>query len=393
MKRRQYLGRSGAVGGAVMTAGLAGCTGVDNGGGVAGDTDGTSVLNMAHVPTVALAPVFIAQERGYFEDRDLDVEFTIETSGATATSQVAAGEFDLMQGAIGNSTFNAINQDLPIKVVADNERGVAGLPMILRLWMNDSHYEEGVSLSDLPDGANIGINTWGAVVEYVLGRELQANDMTWDDIEVTTMPFPDMVGAFESDSLDAAIMPDPNGPVVEDAAGAQHVAYTTEVDPNIQVASILMGEHLLEDRPDEARGFLEGYVLGIRDFYDESPYDDEIVSYVSEYLDIPADIVSQVVPMFFNRNGRPNVDSIMSQQEFHDCRGNLDGEVLPEEEVVDLSALEAALDEVGHVDEADETPGPDTDLLAEWEDQAPGTFAEMGPNREPDGFPSSNICN
>lgn len=390
MNRRQYLQRSGVVGGAVLTTGLAGCVGDENG--VIGNGDDTSVLNMAHVPTVALAPVFIAQERGYFEERGLEVEFTIETSGATATSQVAAGEFDLMQGAIGNSTFNAINQGLPIKVVADNERGVAGLPMILRLWMNESHYEDGVSLSDLPDGASVGINTWGAVVEYVLGRELQANDMTWDDIEVTTMPFPDMVGAFESDSLDAAIMPDPNGPVVEDATGAQHVAYTTEVDPNIQVASILMGEDLLESRPDEARGFLEGYVLGIRDFYDDSPYDDEIVSYVSEYLDLPEDNIRQSVPMFFNRNGRPNVDSIMSQQDFHDCRDNLDGDILPEEEIVDLSALEAALDEVGRVDEEDETPDPDTDLLDEWEDQASETFAEMGSNREPEGFPSSEIC-
>src|SRR5581483_12439123 len=75
----------------------------------------TLKVGTQHVATDG--PMYIAQEKGYFKDQGLNVQFT-DVNGEEAISSVATGQLDISVGAIYAGLFNAIGRGLEIRLVA-----------------------------------------------------------------------------------------------------------------------------------------------------------------------------------------------------------------------------------------------------------------------------------
>ncbi|AUX08788.1 ABC transporter substrate-binding protein [Halalkaliarchaeum desulfuricum] len=376
--RRGFL----AFGGAAVATSLGGCLGD------VGET--TDTVAFGTLPIAAVAEVFIAKDRGFFADRNIEIETERIAGASQAVPQLASGDLDVASGSIGAGVFNSIAQDVPVRAVADQTQYWDDQPSGNRFWIRAELYEEGMSFSDLPEDPTVAINGEATAMDYLVGRLLQLNDMGWDDVTVTEMPFPDMISAMGSGEIDACTIPDPLGLQVAQETGAGQLLYGSQLAPRMQIATYFFGEPFMEDRPDVARRWLEAYLLGIREYYDLGGFpNEEVASIISEEIDVPVPAIQASIPSLVHKNGRMNVDSLMRQQEFHACRGYLD-ETVSADEVVDETLLDAALDEVGRLDESEATPSVGT--IHEWSETAPAPYAPVGEITVPEGFPGERIC-
>ena len=85
--------------------------------GGAGQEPVTLKVMTQHVVTdVAL---YIAQERGYFKEQDLNIQFQDISNGSDAVPFVSTGKLDVAVGSPGAGLFNAMARGINVKLVAD----------------------------------------------------------------------------------------------------------------------------------------------------------------------------------------------------------------------------------------------------------------------------------
>jgi ABC-type nitrate/sulfonate/bicarbonate transport system substrate-binding protein len=375
--RREFL----ALGGAAALSTVGGCLG-----GAVGS--GPDIVTFGTLPIAAVAEIFVADERGFFEERNIDLEIKRISSAPKATPQLAAGDLDAATGSIGASTFNSVAQDIPLHVVADQTQYWPGQPSANRIWVRDAMYSEGMSLSDVPDDFTIAVHGQGNVDSYIWGRLLQHNDMTWDDVEVTEILYPNMPAAMQEGGIDACSIPDPLGLQLARQTNAKQLLYGSQVAPEMQIGVYLFGGPFVEKRPDVARRWLEAYLLGVREYYEMGGFpDEEVAQIISDAIEIPVPAIRASVPSLPHKNGKVNVESIMNQQTYHACRGLVDEQV-EASAVVDETLLGAALDSVGRLDD----PTPSLETIREWGTAAPSNYAPVTDVRSVSSFPSATLC-
>jgi len=121
----------------------------------------------------AYGPFFIAQDRGYFAEQGLDVEFVNFNNTADSIPALLQGQLDVMSGLLTVNTLSAIAQGGNIKYVAD--RGYldpaicSGNAFVARKGLVDSG-----ELNDLSNLAGKKISTTkNTIAEYALDMLLQ----------------------------------------------------------------------------------------------------------------------------------------------------------------------------------------------------------------------------
>ena len=380
--RRDVLAATGTT----ALASLAGCSGV-----IGGSTD---TVTFGSLPLATVAPVLIAEEKGFFADRNIELERERIGGVPLATPKLASGDLDVAAGSIGASVFNSIAQDVPIRIVADFAKHYPKMPSAARLWAREGIYSEDATFDDLVatnDGTlTVAHNAKGGSLDYILGRILDISNAGWEDVTVKEIQFSDMIPAMLSNEIDAAIAPDPLGLALASNANAGHVVYASAVLPRFQMAGYFYGGPFMENRSDVAVRWLEALILGIREYYEMGSYpNDEVASLVNEAFDINKQAIKSSVPALPHKNGAVNVDSLARQQEYHSCRGNVE-ETVSRDKFHDVELRTKALDAVGKLEPDEAEPSPD--LLEEWGKAAPRPYHPIGESYPLSNFPNDSVC-
>ena len=380
--RRRFL----ATAGSAALVGVAGCSG----GGTNGESGGTDQVAFGTLPIAAVAEVFVADEMGYFEDRNIELDIQRIQDFGTAVPSLASGDLDVATGSITGGIANAINGGQPIQVIADQTQYWSNQPAANRFWVRDELYSEGMSVTDLPDSFTYAVNSQGGSLDYLLGRLLQRVGLDLDDVTIQQMPFRQMVQSMAEGDIDVCSIPDPIGLQMRSEAGAGQLIYGSQLAPEMQIGVYLAGSQFTEDRSDVARRWLEAYLLGLRDYYEMGGYqDEEVAGIISDAIDVPAGAIRSSVPSLPHKNGRVNADSLMNMQEYYVCRGFAD-ETVAASELITEQPLEAALEEVGELDSAEAEPSVET--ITEWRGNAPNPWPPVGEMIPPEDFPDPSLC-
>lgn len=380
--RREAL----AAGGTTALLSLAGCSGVLG--------SGTDTVTFGTLPLATSAPVLIAEKKGYFEDRNIEVKRKRIGGVPLATPKLASGDIDVAAGSIGASVFNSIAQDVPIKVVADYSKHFAGAPSADRVWARNEIFSAGDGFADLVDAVDgrltVAHNAVGGSLDYVLGRVLDVSGVAWEDVKVKELQFSDMVPAMMSKEIDVAIAPDPLGLALQGKAKAKHVVYGSAVLPHLQIGAHFFGGPFIEERSDVAVRWLEGLILGIRKYYEMGSYpDDRVASLVHDAFGIDTTAIRSSIPALPNKNGAVNVESLLRQQDYHYCRGYVEQRV-DRDAIVETDLRSKALDSVGTLDDSAARATPE--LMHKWSETAPRPYHPIGQIHTVDSFPTDRIC-
>ena len=165
-----------------------------------------SVVKIGFVPSESFAPLFVAHERGYFKAQGLSTELVRLPSGAAILTQVSTGDIQVGGGALGAAGFNAANQKLPVAFVAPMHFAYVEDYLVIRKAEIDAGRFK--SVADLR-GKPCAINAKGVATEWVLDEVLKPGGIRIDNVDVKTLPFPEMLPALDNGAIVCGIVTEP----------------------------------------------------------------------------------------------------------------------------------------------------------------------------------------
>jgi NitT/TauT family transport system substrate-binding protein len=213
------------------------------------------------------AAIFDAIEKGYFREEGIDVELIPFRAGGEMTASLATGELAFASFGLDPSLFNAVARGIPLRVVAYNAiintRDTSGSWIVRQDHLDSGR---GRDVADLR-GLAVGINGLNGVGQVLLERILARGGLTVDDVQVSTIPFPDIPAAFANRAIDAGYLVEPFVSVAEGQGTARTVLASGEFFiPGTPVQVVPLSPVFAEQQPEAARRFLVAYLRGARDY-------------------------------------------------------------------------------------------------------------------------------
>ncbi len=306
-------------------------------------------IQIGYIPIFAFAPFFVAEQKGYFAEQGLEVELQAFRSGGPMIAPLSVGELDVGGGETGPGLFNAIDQELDIRVVsgmAAQPPGFGAAPLLVRTDLFESG--EVTEPADLA-GRKVAVNIVRGTAEYLVAKGLEQGGLTVDDVELVAIPFPEMPAALANGAVDAALLPHPLAARALGEGAATVLLNGDEVTFWPQNGVIYFGQRMLdpENREIGVR-FMVAYLQAARDLHGEGWRADENVLAINATTNVPEPAIRNGVAYYFDTNGYLHRDSTADFQQYHFDRGYTElSAPLPLDQVILDTYLEEALARLG----------------------------------------------
>jgi len=306
------------------------------------------------IPNVATdVGFFLADRNGYFEEEGIAVEFSSFPSAANMIAPLGGGQLDVGGGAISAGFFNAVRSGIGIRIVAD-KGSITEQYEYSTLVIRKDHVDSGrfTTLADLA-GMTIAAAAQGANSESQINQALLQAGLSYDDVNVVYLAYPEMYTALSNQAIDAAINNEPTiSRMVRDGVAVR--ASETALFPGYQTAVVMYSENFAEQRRDVAEAFMRAYLRAIRDYNDAlgeggftGPNADAVIAALTEYTAITdPEIYRAMTPFVVDPDGALGVDSLAADLEFFQSRGLVPGDVTIDP-YIDTSFTEQAVADLG----------------------------------------------
>ena len=322
----------------------------DNPSGDLAPLDKKTTVLIAEDGAASGAGFYIAKEKGYFDDYNIDVKFTKFANSDDMLPALAAGEVDIAGGVSTASFFNAIAQGIDVKIIADKGHYIDDKSYFSFVIRNDLT-EEIKDYEDL-EGKRIAISSRNSVDEYIYAEMLKHAGLTEDDVETVIMSdFGNMLAAMGNGSIDAALQIEPL--ITQGEQQDLHVRFkdATDFAPDAQIAMVLGSPDFIEEDTNVSLRFMAAYLKGVRDYNDafvKGEGTDEVIQIMTEYtaLKDPA-LWEKVSVTGLDPNGAMFVEDIKTQYQMYEENGATRGE-FDFDESVDTSLTEKAVEILGN---------------------------------------------
>lgn len=265
-------------------------------------------------PAMSTLGLFIAKEKGYFKEQGIDAEITpFKASTGQMVPLLASGQLLVGGGNVTAGLYSAIENGIPIKIVADKglvSPGHGYLALIVRKdHVTSGRYKDFSSLK----GMTMAITATGVSQEIVTERYLKKAGLELKDITLVTLGYADMNIALANGSLDATIQIEPYVAAAVDKGIAVRVSGNDDVYPDQQSAVIMYSPLFAEKYPFLARSFMNAYVRALRDYNDAFEHGKgkkEILAILAKYAGGDVAAYANAVPVGLDPNGRVNIRSL-----------------------------------------------------------------------------------
>ena len=173
-------------------------------------------ITVTSLPIVDVAPLYLAQQAGFFRDAGLDVTIRPLTSSPQGFSGLADGSIDVVAGANYVSYLQAQAQGkADLRVVGEAALASPGLDQVLVGPHSGIHDLAGLA------GKTIAVNTPPPNIQTLtLNRVLASRGVDPRSVHYVQMPFAQSVSALRDGTLDAAWLVEPFVTQAERAVGA-----------------------------------------------------------------------------------------------------------------------------------------------------------------------------
>ena len=302
-------------------------------------------VSMALLRLTSSAPLFIAMDKGFFAEENLEVtpqwfDAAHPIAVATASSQVDVGAT-----GITASLFNMAASGQKLAIVADKGREQKGYSSSALIVTADN-YANGVTSLEALKGKRVGITQKGSTFHYMIGRMLETKGMKLDDVQLIPLgKLSAVMAALESKQIDAAILNEPNISKVQRAGYGKMIVQVGDMIP-YQTSAVFYSPNFVKNE-DAAVRFMKAYNKAVNYYYDaaiakkDAKKLDEVVTIVSKYVKAPVEDIKLGLP-YIDRDGKLLSSDIATQIEWYASHGMLKGK-LEAKDVANTSFLEKAL--------------------------------------------------
>lgn len=291
------------------------------------------------------APLFIAMDKGFFAEEGIEIEPQWFDSAHPIAVSTASSKVDVGATGITASLYNMAANGQKLGIVADKGREQKGYSSSALLVTTDN-YNAGVkSLKDLK-GKRIGITQKGSTFHYMLGRMLETQGMSLNDVEIVPLSkLSAVMAALESKQIDGCILNEPNITKVQKAGYGQLVVQVGDVIP-YQTSAIFYSPDFMKNK-DAAVRFMRAYNKACNYYYEaavekkDAKKLEEVVNIVAKYVKAPAEDIKAGLP-YIDKDGKLLVSDIATQIKWYTDNKMISG-TLDAKDVANTSFLDEAL--------------------------------------------------
>ncbi len=202
----------------------------------------------------AFAPWMVAQQRGYYAQEGLNVNFITAKGGADVAKQVGAGNAPL-GGGVGDTPIIVRANGIPIKAVA-----VLGGSSFMHLAIDK---EAGINSVEQLKGKTVGAMSYSDTTYFALLGMLKANGLDKSDVDIQASG--PAVWKLFADRKIPALASIPEWSVNAELAGVKVDIIPADKYFKSMAQAILASDETIEKDPELVRGFVRATVKGLED--------------------------------------------------------------------------------------------------------------------------------
>src|ERR1051325_10048585 len=247
------------------------------------------------------APVFIAQDKGYFKEAGLDIELKFFDAAQPIAVAVTSGDVDFGVTAFTAGLYNLAGKGT-LKVIGGMSREKAGYPLIGYFASNNA-WAAGLKTPKDLAGKRIAVTQVGSSFHYSIG--LLADKYGFRLAGVKIVPLQSLsnaAAALKGETVDAALLPVSTARKLMDDGGAKLLGWVGDETP-WQLGAVFASPKTLADRALVTK-FLGVLARADREYHDVilaamkdglAPIDDRtkpLLEIIAKYTNLP---VEQVV--------------------------------------------------------------------------------------------------
>lgn len=267
------------------------------------------------------APVFIAQDKGYFKEAGLDIELKFFDAAQPIAVATTSGDIDFGVTAFTAGLYNLAGKGT-LKVIGGMSREKAGYPLI-GYFASNSAYAAGLKSPKDLAGKRIAVTQTGSSFHYSLG--LLADKYGFKLAEVKVLPLQSLsnaAAALKGETVDAALLPISTARKLVDEGGAKLLGWVGDETP-WQLGAVFASTKTLSSKPLVTK-LLAALARADREYHDvilasvvdgKAPINDKtrpLLEIIAKYTNLP---VEQVVGncAYIDPDGKLDVKNVGNQ--------------------------------------------------------------------------------
>lgn len=304
---------------ALITASFSAC-GNNNSNTQTNDGKKLEVIKVAFDDAPSEAGIILGDKLGYFEKQGIKIQFVKFNSGSDELSAIVSNQVDVSRGIINAALFNAANQGIGIKLVADGGHNIPGKGYF-QIALKKGLGEKYKTYQDMK-GMRIAIASVGSINELFVQKALEKGGLTKNDVKfVIVDSFPDMITAVANGNADATLQIEPLITKGVDDGILEWWKDPDEYAKGEEISVLMYSPNFCKNK-DLGNKFMVAYLQGVRSYNDALVYGskdrDKIVDILTKttFVDKP-DMFLKMKPPGLDPNGYVLKQGVINDQKWY----------------------------------------------------------------------------
>jgi NitT/TauT family transport system substrate-binding protein len=278
------------------------------------------------------APVFIAQDKGYFREAGLEIELKFFDAAQPIAVATTSGDIDFGITAFTAGLYNLAGKGT-LKVIGGMSRETAGYPLIGYFASNNA-YAAGLKTPRDLAGKRIAVTQVGSSFHYSLGLLADKYGLKLGEMKVLPLQsLSNAAAALKGETVDAALLPASTARKLMDDGGAKLLGWVGDETP-WQLGAVFASPKTLTDKTLVTK-LLAALARADREYHDvilasvkdgKAEVNDKtgpLLEIIAKYTNLP---VEQVVGncAYIDPDGKLDVKNVGNQIEWLQEQGFVD---------------------------------------------------------------------
>ncbi len=208
---------------------------------------------------------FVAFEKGYFADENLDVELKFFQAAAPMAVAIASGDIDYAVTAISGGLINLADKGA-IKIIGGalvEENGVDGQ----KILVSNQAFEDGVTTPAKLSGRSFGITQTGSSFHYMISQIAAKEGFPISSVSLKPLQkVGAVIGALKSGQIDGWTIVPHIAKALAGGGAVRIIGDVADYIDNYQVTTIFTSTRNASEQRDLTERFLRAYSRGIAEF-------------------------------------------------------------------------------------------------------------------------------
>ena len=245
-------------------------------------------IKIGYIPIADCGQLYVAIEKGYFKEENLNVELTKLAGGANILEALAGGSLNV---GFTNVVSLILSKSAGLDFVA-----ITGGPIEDSLHAEHAifvHKNSKINNIFSLSGKKIALNTRKNIDELMVTELLEKNGVDLKSVQFVEIPFPRMQNVLELNQVDAIAPIEPFVTFSIKSGKSKLISYNyTELYPKVEISTYVVSRSWLENNKNVAERFSRA-ISKATDFAHQKP--EELRTIVSKYTSLSSEQMKDVV--------------------------------------------------------------------------------------------------